>query len=216
MEGLDSQSLREEQLQKQSQGQFKGLSSSDKANSGSNGSNESKDIQRDGISVKQERALEKINVKSEGSNSSGGGSVSNSNSQGNNHKSDPNKKPQHQQQQQQQIYWLREGIRVKIISKSVGGQRAYLQKGTVLDVYARGRAAVRLDDNSVLDEVNERHVETIVPSVGAECIVLLGEYRGQYAVLMERRRDEQRVVVQLSEDLDMVELDMDSIAATSK
>jgi hypothetical protein len=98
----------------------------------------------------------------------------------------------------------------------VGGSRAYLQKGTVLDVYARGRASVRLDDNSVLDEVNERHVETIVPAVGGSCLVLMGEHRGQQAVLMEKHREDQRVVVQLSEELEMVELDMDSIAATSR
>lgn len=115
----------------------------------------------------------------------------------------------------QQVYWLREGIRVKVVSKSIGGSKAYLQKGTVLDVYARGQATVRLDDRTVLDKVNERHVETIVPSVGAMCVVLLGEYKGQHATLLEKKRDEQRVVVQLSEDLEVVELDMDFISALS-
>lgn len=117
--------------------------------------------------------------------------------------------------QQQQVYWLREGIRVKIVSRSIGGSKAYLQKGTVLDVYARGQATVRLDDRTVLDKVGERHVETIVPAVGSMCVVLLGEYKGQHATLLEKRRDDQRVIVQLSDDLEVVELDMDYISALS-
>ncbi len=111
------------------------------------------------------------------------------------------------------MFWLRENIRVKIISKSVAGSKAYLQKGTVLDVYSRGKASVRLDDRTVIDSVNERHVETIMPAVGGACIVLLGEHKGQQAVCLEKKNDTQSVVVQLSEDLEVVELDMDSIAA---
>ena len=111
------------------------------------------------------------------------------------------------------MFWLREGIRVKIVSRSVGGAKCYLQKGTVVDVYTRGKASVRLDDRTVIDNVNERHVETIMPSTGGACIVLLGEYKGQQAVCLEKKNETQKVVVQLCEDLDVVELDMDAIAA---
>ena len=112
-------------------------------------------------------------------------------------------------------HWLREGIRVKIVSKSIGSGRAYLMKSTVLDVYTQGVCSVRLDDGTVLEAVKERHVETIIPGVGGSCLVLLGAYAGQQAVVLEKKNDAQRVVVQLSEELEVVELGMDSIAATS-
>ena len=195
---------RKEQTRGLAQTQFRGLSASDNDNLNSSSA------------VKQEGAGKNSSKPTgPGSSSSGGGdsssrvSVKKESNQGSS-SSAPTAK------QVQSVFWLREGIRVKVVSRSVGGSRAYLQKGTVLDVYSRGRASLRLDDGSVLDEVNERHVETIVPAVGAPCLVLLGEHRGQTAVLLERRRDQQSVLVQLSEELEVVELDMDSIAATSR
>jgi G patch domain/KOW motif-containing protein len=208
-EAENSAELREALVKQQADGQFKGLKKEGgESNSSGGGDKDNREKNPADLRVKlegdgREKSKEDRAVKSERSAGS-------SSSQ---HQQAP---PPAQAQQQQTVFWLREGIRVKIVSKSVGGARAYLQKGTVLDVYARGRASVRLDDNSVLDEVNERHVETIVPAVGGACLVLLGEHRGQHAVLMEKHREDQRVVVQLSEELEMVELDMDSIAATSR
>jgi G patch domain/KOW motif-containing protein len=71
-----------------------------------------------------------------------------------------------------------------------------------------------LDDGSVLDGVKEQYLETVIPSTGAECMVVSGEYMGQKAVLLEKRKEEEAVVVQLKEDLEVVVLSMDAIAAT--
>ena len=197
----DSAAQREEQARGLAQTQFRGLSASDNDNSSS--------------AVKQEGAGKNSSKPTgAGSSSSGGDSSSRVSVKKESNQGSSSSAPT--AKQAQSVFWLREGIRVKVVSRSVGGSRAYLQKGTVLDVYSRGRASLRLDDGSVLDEVNERHVETIVPAVGAPCLVLLGEHRGQTAVLLERRRDQQSVLVQLSEELEVVELDMDSIAATSR
>ena len=199
----DSAMQREEQARGLTQTQFRGLSTSDHDNRNSSSA------------VKQEGAGKNSSKPTgAGSSSSGGDSSSRVSVKKESNQGSSSSAPT--AKQAQSVFWLREGIRVKVVSRSVGGSRAYLQKGTVLDVYSRGRASLRLDDGSVLDEVNERHVETIVPAVGAPCLVLLGEHRGQTAVLLERRRDQQSVLVQLSEELEVVELDMDSIAATSR
>jgi G patch domain and KOW motifs-containing protein len=110
-------------------------------------------------------------------------------------------------------FWLREGIRVKIVSKSLAGGKAYLQKGAVRAVLTRGSATVLLDSGLLLEGVAERHAETVVPGVGEACVVLHGEYKGLVATVMQKHRETLRVVVQLVEELDVVELDMDSIAA---
>jgi hypothetical protein len=110
------------------------------------------------------------------------------------------------------VYWLRENIRVKVVSKTLSDGRAYLQKGQILDVYKLGECSMRLDGGAVLEGVRERHLETVLPKVGGSCMVLLGEYRGQGATLLEKG---EVVTVQLQDDLDVVVLEMDAIAATA-
>jgi G patch domain/KOW motif-containing protein len=214
VEAADAAQLREEQVRSQAQGQYKGMGGdANKAGEGSNSSTNGGGGQEK--SKDNETRVAKVKQESSGRSSIADGRVK---SEGNGHSSGSHnsKGTADAAQQRAPVYWLREGIRVKVVSKSVGGQRAYLQKGTVLDVYARGRASVRLDDGTVLDEVGERHVESIVPAVGGSCVVLLGPHRGQAAVLMQRLADMQRVVVQLGEDLEVVELDMDDVAATGR
>ena len=114
--------------------------------------------------------------------------------------------------------WLLTGIRVRIISKKVESgpsSSCYLAKGVVLDVPDRGRGTVRLDDGRVVEAIKEKYLETVLPSVGGTCTVLLGAFRGQSATLLEKRKGDGQVVIQLSEDLELVVLSMDHIAAAS-
>ncbi len=215
VEAENHKQLRLEQQEKQKVVQYNGLKQE----------NDNKDVKTEANSNSSEKAIKGENVKSEhkhhsssGNNSSSSSSNSKNNGTHGTNNTD-NSSSSHSSSTQpkeyvQTVFRLREGIRVKIVSKSIGGSKSYLQKGTVLDVYARGKASVRLDDRTVIDNVNERHVETIMPATNGPCVVLLGEYKGQHAVCLEKRNDSQRVVVQLNEDLDVVELDMDSIAAT--
>jgi len=213
VEAENHKQLRLEQQEKQKVVQYNGLKQENdnkdvktEANSSSNSSN--KEIK--GESVKSEHKHHSSNSSSSNSKSHGAHGTNTANTNSSSHSSSSTQPKEYVQT----VFWLREGIRVKIVSKSVGGSKSYLQKGTVLDVYARGKASVRLDDRTVIDNVNERHVETIMPATNGPCVVLLGEYKGQHAVCLEKKNDSQRVVVQLNEDLDVVELDMDSIAAT--
>ena len=202
VEAENHKQLRQEQQEKQKVVQYNGLKQE----------NEIKDVKTESTSGRGgDKAIKGEEHKH--STSSNSSSKSNGDHASNNINSSSSSSTQ-AKEYVQTVFWLREGIRVKIVSKSVGGSKSYLQKGTVLDVYARGKASVRLDDRTVIDNVNERHVETIMPATNGPCVVLLGEYKGQHAVCLEKRNDTQRVVVQLNEDLDVVEMDMDSIAAT--
>lgn len=106
----------------------------------------------------------------------------------------------------------------------------FLIAGVIIDVYSRGKASLRLDSSSsrhssssssshqlsnkqmIIDDVSERHVETVVPKIGGYCMVLKGEYTGQGASLLSVDKDSQMLTVQLQEDLEVIELDMDSIS----
>lgn len=108
--------------------------------------------------------------------------------------------------------WLTTSIRVRIISKKFKNG-SYLQKGVVEDIYSGGLASIKLDDGSFIDSVKEKHLETVLPSCGGTCKVLRGEYKGQLAKLLEKKREIDVAVIQLVEDYDVIQLPMDDIAA---
>ena len=109
--------------------------------------------------------------------------------------------------------WLDRAIRVRVVNRKPGGEAAYLKKGTVLDVYELGVASVRLDDGATLDGVKQKHLETVLPAVGAECQVLVGPYKGQRARLLEKNKQNGTVVIELQEEPMVVAMSMHFVAA---
>ena len=113
--------------------------------------------------------------------------------------------------------WLATGIRVRLVSKKVGTSRSYLQKGWIIDVYGNNLAAVKLDDGSVVDGVKESYLETVLPSTGAICMVLAGKHTGLTATVLEKRKEVETAVVQLTDELNIIfEISMNNIAAFSQ
>jgi G patch domain/KOW motif-containing protein len=115
---------------------------------------------------------------------------------------------------EERVHWLRAGIRVRIVSKHVSAG-AHLQKGAVVDVYGpdQGLASVRLADGSLLENVKQRHLETVLPAVGMACLILTGAHAGQRARLVEKRKAEERVVVEMDGDGLEVLVSMNDVAA---
>ena len=56
-------------------------------------------------------------------------------------------------------------------------------------------------------------METVLPVIGGSCTVLRGTYKGESAILLEKRKDNSLVFIQLKDDLEGVLLSMDDIAA---
>ena len=54
-----------------------------------------------------------------------------------------------------------------------------------------------------------------MPAIGGSCTVLRGTYKGESAVLLEKRKENSLVFIQLKEDLEGVLVSMDDIAANS-
>ncbi|ULU13748.1 hypothetical protein L3Y34_016320 [Caenorhabditis briggsae] len=78
-------------------------------------------------------------------------------------------------------YWMREGIVVKVVTKSLGSQY-YKSKGVVKKMIDDYTAQVKLDDGTVV-KLDQEHVETVIPSIGRTMLVVNGAYRGQEATL---------------------------------
>ncbi|XP_040570949.1 DNA/RNA-binding protein KIN17 [Lepeophtheirus salmonis] len=79
-------------------------------------------------------------------------------------------------------YWLKEGIVVKIITKSLG-DKYYKEKGYVKSVIDKYGAVVSLINGNSKIKLDQEHLETVVPSPGRKVIVLNGFYRGETGTL---------------------------------
>ena len=78
--------------------------------------------------------------------------------------------------------WLQENIIVKVVTKSLG-EKYYKQKGVILSVQDKFSAVVRLLESNVKLKLDQTHLETVIPAVGRQVLIVNGAYRGNTAVL---------------------------------
>uniref|UniRef100_A0A1I7X662 Kin17_mid domain-containing protein n=1 Tax=Heterorhabditis bacteriophora TaxID=37862 RepID=A0A1I7X662_HETBA len=77
-------------------------------------------------------------------------------------------------------HWMHKGIIVKVITKRLGPD-FFKSKGVVESLIDDYTANVRLDDGTLV-KLNQSHVETVIPSMGRNMLVVNGAYRGSLAV----------------------------------
>ena len=82
--------------------------------------------------------------------------------------------------------WLRKGIVVKIITKSLG-DKYYKQKGYVKEIVGDDKmaAVVVLVSNGTKMKLDQTHLETVIPAIGRSVLILSGTFKGQEAILKE-------------------------------
>eukprot|EP00980_Cylindrotheca_fusiformis_P014275 scaffold3791_cov137-Cylindrotheca_fusiformis.AAC.2 len=105
--------------------------------------------------------------------------------------------------------WLTPNIRVRVITSRFGRSHDK-KKGIVVDVTSKG-ATLRMADGSIL-EVPERYLETALPKVGGNVILLSGKNRFEKGKLIERDSRANKGAVQLFEEMNIVNTSLDDIA----
>ena len=98
-----------------------------------------------------------------------------------------------------EIPWLKRGIIVKITSNSLG-EKYYKQKGEVLEVIDRFKALLKLVTDESKVTVDQNDVETVIPAVGRQVLVLSGKFRGCKASLKELDVDKFCAKLKLCDD----------------
>ncbi len=78
--------------------------------------------------------------------------------------------------------WLKKGIVVKIVTKSLG-DKYYKQKAYVKELADKYTAIVVVISSGAKVKMDQSHLETVIPAVGRDVLVLVGENRGQLAEL---------------------------------
>ncbi|KAN0038471.1 hypothetical protein ACTA71_000649 [Dictyostelium dimigraforme] len=112
------------------------------------------------------------------------------------------------------VMWIRPQILVKIISKSLGDGKYYNKKATVSDILGEKLCSLHFDNGVVVENVKQSMLETAIPKVNGDLIIVRGKYKGKTGTLIERRKnkkDMEMAIVQLVGDLSVSEFDLDDI-----
>jgi hypothetical protein len=109
-------------------------------------------------------------------------------------------------------HWLLTNIRVRVVTEKLG-RRHYKQKGVVLDVTdGGGKATLQMAEGQVLDRVAERYLETALPKIGGNAVVLAGKHKFAKGRLLERDSKAGRGIIQVFEDMNVLTLSLDDLA----
>ena len=92
------------------------------------------------------------------------------------------KKEMRQRLKNDEIPWLKPNIIVKITSKSLG-ENFFKQKAEVLEIIHKFKAIVKLVQDGSKVTIDQNDVETVIPAIGRQVLILQGRYRGSTAVL---------------------------------
>lgn len=94
-------------------------------------------------------------------------------------------------------FWLFKGIIVKLVSKKLGS-KYYKMKGEVISVIDNYTAQIELDDGTII-KVDQSDLETVIPALGRDMLIVNGAYRGTKACLLEILEDKYMVKLKLKE-----------------
>jgi len=115
------------------------------------------------------------------------------------------------EQKEKHECWLMPGIRVRIMSRSLGDGKYYKKKGVVNDVLdpRKCTCTVSLDESRVyLDKVHQHQVDTALPKEGGSVVVVLGDMKGQHGKLVERKKGKARIQL----DMGICSIALDDVA----
>ncbi|XP_073051891.1 protein MOS2-like [Primulina eburnea] len=113
----------------------------------------------------------------------------------------------------ERVNWLRNHIRVRIISKDLKGGRLFLKKGVVVDVVGPGMCDVSMDESrELIQGVEQEFLETALPRRGGTVLVLCGRHKGVYGSLLEHDSEKETGVVRDADTHETLNVRLDEIA----
>lgn len=111
------------------------------------------------------------------------------------------------------LTWLTLGITVRIINSS---SKYYNTKAKVEDIYDLYTFALLTQDGTLHTEFNENDLETVIPKIGEDAMIISGEHKGEIGKLLYRDKKQNIVNIQLFDDLSVITLTQDDVCMLSK
>lgn len=109
--------------------------------------------------------------------------------------------------------WLLPHIRVRIITSKLG-KKYYKSKGVIVDVTHGGKyATVQLSsDNTLLDRVSGRHLETVLPKLGGRCVIVQHKSPDWRKTGILLQKTKHTAAIQEDEQHDILTVELDDVA----
>ncbi|XP_020574281.1 protein MOS2-like [Phalaenopsis equestris] len=111
------------------------------------------------------------------------------------------------------VRWLRSHIRVRIISKKIGGGKLYLKKGEVVDVVSPTTCDIKMDESGKLVQgIDQEILETALPKRGGSVLVLYGKHKNVYGSLVEKDSEKVTGLVRDANSHALINVPLEQIA----
>lgn len=104
---------------------------------------------------------------------------------------------QPKEKKKRRLKWVLPDIVVRIVSKSYREGKYFEELATVIDILDGYSFSLQTVGGDLLEDLVEKQIETVMPSLGQKVLVLKGEFKGQTGVLVERKKKENLVLVRL-------------------
>lgn len=105
--------------------------------------------------------------------------------------------------------WLKEGLIVKVITKNLGN-KYYKAKGVIQSIEKDGFVGkVKLKSPEEVSghiiRLDQEYMETVIPAIGKEILVLWGKYKGRRAIVKKLHIEHYSIDVEFEKDKKIVE-----------
>jgi G patch domain and KOW motifs-containing protein len=114
--------------------------------------------------------------------------------------------------------WVIPNIRIRVITEKLG-RKYYKEKGIVVDVTRNAGVTIKLSNGKsndctalILDRIPERYLETALPKIGGNVIVVNVNHSNKYCKGRLLERNTRNGIVQLYDDMDCITIPLDDIA----
>lgn len=107
--------------------------------------------------------------------------------------------------------WIAPGIIVKVVDKQLADGNYYKQKAVVKKVDGLV-ADIKMLDSGDLVRIDQRDLETVIPALGREVLVVLGEHKGMEAILIHLNNDKCFALVDIKNGPSSIRVNFDDIS----
>jgi len=97
--------------------------------------------------------------------------------------------------------WLIPGLIVKVMNKKVGDGSYYGKKGTVVGVADLYVGIIQMLDSNKKLRVDQAHLETVIPAIGSDIAIVIGEHQGKVGILEEVNVDNYKAIVRVDDTI---------------
>ena len=108
-----------------------------------------------------------------------------------------------------ELKWIQPNIQIRIISTTRLGGKFYNTKAKILEILDKYTFILLTNNGTLSQEFKEKDLETVIPDIGNDVLILKGDNRGETAKLLERDKKKNKVLLQLHHDLSIVEMTQD-------